>query len=486
MLKPSGCLTQSKIEMKLKYRSKEKESEFIQKLQDFFSKPDNLLSLVPDCMDNSILCPFDSYKKKLSRISGPAIGKLSGSADQFLSAIGETYRVMESESAPIMGLISTPYGNVDYAKRGSTDPMVLAGVQNFSSTVWRMLSFSSLVQTKKVSVYSSEHYYIASCKGNPPPREFILDAFQSEKTDDLSVNEEEIIFGTSGDYMNLNIGSQILIKVYQDSKSNVIRILLRHMLVPDISRTISIQVPFLEDVSSEIPAQYLNQYLSGQLEARNFIRNVSEYRKKIALSKGLYLLEGMVFNSTSAFLGEMFDPEESKILEKYLEQNGPVSIDTKSARKLLEILWPKYGKDILSEYFPDIDQNSLKTQAGDPLKQIEMIRRKIDQSKASSLVAVEPWSSDSAMLIDMVRDYLSVGGSEMLRKWEKLVGQSSMFNSIYYAFTISLNERTNQQWRFSSEQMMLGEKLAEGIRDIIATRDASINEKILRMKQLVR
>ena len=61
-----------------------------------------------------------------------------------------------------------------------------------------------------------------------------------------------------------------------------------------------------------------------------------------------------------------------------------------------------------------------------------------------------------------------------------------MFNSIYYAFTISLNERTNQQWRFSSEQMMLGEKLAEGIRDIIATRDASINEKILRMKQLVR
>ena len=194
----------------------------------------------------------------------------------------------------------------------------------------------------------------------------------------------------------------------------------------------------------------------------------------------------MVFNSTSAFLGEMFDPEESKILEKYLEQNGPVSIDTKSARKLLEILWPKYGKDILSEYFPDIDQNSLKTQAGDPLKQIEMIRRKIDQSKASSLVAVEPWSSDSAMLIDMVRDYLSVGGSEMLRKWEKLVGQSSMFNSIYYAFTISLNERTNQQWRFSSEQMMLGEKLAEGIRDIIATRDASINEKILRMKQLVR
>ena len=472
--------------MKLKYRSKEKETEFIKKLQDFFSEPENLLSLVPDCIDNSILCPFDSYKKKLSRISGSAIGKLSGSADQFLSAIGETYRVMESESAPIMGLISTPYGNVDYAKRGSTDPMVLAGVQNFSSTVWRMLSFSSLVQTKKVSVFSSEHYYIASCKGNPPPVEFILDSFRSEKTDDLSVNEEEIIFGTSGDYMYLVIGNQMRIKVYQDSKSNVIRILLRHMLVPDISRTISIQVPFLEEVSSEIPVQYLNQYLSGQIEARNFIRNVSEFRKKIALSKGLYLLEGRVFDSSSAFLGEMFDPDQSRILEKYLVQNGPVSLDSKSARKLLEILWPKFGKEILKEYFPDIDNNALKTQAGDPLKQIEMIRRKIDQSKASSLVTVEPWSPDSSMLIDMVRDYLSLGGSEMLRKFEKLVGQSSMFNSIYYAFTISLNERTNQQWRFSSEQMMLGEKLADGIRDIIETRDESINEKILRMKQLVR
>ncbi|EQD36408.1 hypothetical protein B1B_16526, partial [mine drainage metagenome] len=87
--------------MKLKTRSKEKEAAFIEKLQAFFSDQQNLLSLVPECMDQSMFCPFDSYRKKLARIQGSGIARLAGSADQFLSAIGETYKVMDSESAPI-------------------------------------------------------------------------------------------------------------------------------------------------------------------------------------------------------------------------------------------------------------------------------------------------------------------------------------------------------------------------------------------------
>ena len=185
--------------MKLKTRSKEKEAQFIEKLQSFFSDQEKVLSLVPECMDSSMFCPFDSYRKKLSRTQGPALGRLSGSADQFLSAIGETYKVMESESAPIMGVIPTAYGNLDYAKRGNTDPMVLGGVQNFDDTTWKMLAFSSLVKTKKVFIFSSENYYIGSCKGNFPGDDFLADVFRSEKVEDLT-NEDGFTLGKSGEF----------------------------------------------------------------------------------------------------------------------------------------------------------------------------------------------------------------------------------------------------------------------------------------------
>lgn len=471
--------------MKLKTRSKEKEAAFIEKLQAFFSDQQNLLSLIPECMDQSMFCPFDSYKKKLSRIQGSGIARLAGSADQFLSAIGETYKVMESESAPIMGVIATPYGNLDYAKRGNTDPMVLGGVQNFDGITWKMLAFSSLVMTKKVSVFSSEKYYIGSCKGNFPGDDFLTDVFRSEKVEDLST-DEGFSFGKTGDFFYLDIGNVSRIKVYQDCKTNLMRILLRHMLVPDVTKSFRLSVPFLESVDSSIQDQTTAGYLGGQIDAKSFLNSVKEARKRSALSRGMYLIGGDAYSDPEEFLRVLFDQEETSKLEKYLEQTGPVSLDSKNQRKLLEILWPKYGMQILKEFFPDVDESTIKMQAGDPLRQIEMLKKRIDQEEASSLITLEPWSTESSMLIDMLKDYLSLGKSETLKKWEKRVGFSGLFNSIYFALVIALQGSTNQKWRFTAEQMMFGEKIAPYIKEIIECKDSSINDRIAQIKLYVR
>ena len=470
--------------MKLKTRSKEKEAQFIEKLQSFFSDQEKVLSLVPECMDSSMFCPFDSYRKKLSRTQGSSLGRLSGSADQFLSAIGETYKVMESESAPIMGVIPTAYGNLDYAKRGNTDPMVLGGVQNFDDTTWKMLAFSSLVKTKKVFIFSSENYYIGSCKGNFPGDDFLADVFRSEKVEDLT-NDGGFTLGKSGEFFYVDVGNVSRIKVFQDSKTNLMRLLLRHMLVPDVTKFFRITVPYLESVDAEIPQPTLAGYLSGQTDAKSFLHSIQEARKKSALARGMYLIGGDAYADPEEFLKALFDEEEAARLTSYLKMIGPVALDGKSQRKLLEILWPKFGVQIMKEYFPDVDESMIKTQAGDPLRQIEMLKRRIDQEEASSLITVNPWSTESSMLIEMIKDHLSMGKSETLKKWEKRVGFSSLFNSLYYAFVIALQGGSNQKWRFTSEQMMFGEKIAPDIKEILDCTDQSINDKILQMKQYV-
>ena len=111
--------------MKLKVGSKEKERKFLEHLNKLFEDPHSIL---PECLDKGFLCPFESYRKKID--SSGSYEKYAKSADQFLSALGETQKIVESESAPILGFITTPYGNVEYAKRGNADPVVLAGLQH--------------------------------------------------------------------------------------------------------------------------------------------------------------------------------------------------------------------------------------------------------------------------------------------------------------------------------------------------------------------
>ncbi|EQD42473.1 hypothetical protein B1B_14044 [mine drainage metagenome] len=313
----------------------------------------------------------------------------------------------------------------------------------------------------------------------------MADVFRSEKVEDLS-SDDGFALGKTGDFFYLEIENVSRIKVYQDSKTNLMRILLRHMLVPDVTRTFRLSVPFLESVDSSILEQTAAGYLGGQTDTKSFLHSVEEARKRNALSSGMYLISGEAYSDSREFLRVLFDQEEAAKLDKYLELTGPVALDGKSQRKLLEILWPKFGMQILKEYFPDVDESTIKMQAGDPLRQIEMLKKRIDQEEASSLITVGPWSTESSMLIDMFKDYLSLGKSETLKKWEKRVGFSGLFNSIYYAFVIALQGGSNQKWRFTSEQMMFGEKIAPFIKSILDCTDASINEKIAQLKLYVR
>ena len=71
--------------MKLKFRSKRKEKEFLGHITTLFENPE---SLVPDCIDKGFLCPFESYRKKMESLKeSQKFEKYLRSSDQFLISI---------------------------------------------------------------------------------------------------------------------------------------------------------------------------------------------------------------------------------------------------------------------------------------------------------------------------------------------------------------------------------------------------------------
>ena len=164
--------------MRLKSTSKEKQKEFIEHLRGLF---DNPVEFIPECIDGGMFCNFNSYRKKVESIAhNGAYDKYIKATDQVLSGLGESYRIMESDSAPLLGMLKTPYGSVEYARRGTTDDTVLSGIQHYDHPLWRMLAFSSLVKSKGVRVYSSTNYFLGSCKNSSPGAEFFMDALKDE------------------------------------------------------------------------------------------------------------------------------------------------------------------------------------------------------------------------------------------------------------------------------------------------------------------
>jgi len=235
----------------------------------------------------------------------------SRSSDQFLSGISETYKIFESNSAPLLGMLKTPYGSVEYAKRGNTDEAVLAGIQHFDDRKWRMLAFSSLVKARNVRIYSSKNFYLASCKGTSPGKEFFADVLSEEQIP-FRDDGETLIIGNEGTSVNIvNLGIPI-IEVHEDSRHHTMGAILKHVLVRDISTDFSISSDFLVQYSDDFPDT--SRYLSGIEDDRHLVRDMKEMRIRKSISKGYFVKGEELFTDVQSFVASFDDLPLEKIL----------------------------------------------------------------------------------------------------------------------------------------------------------------------------
>lgn len=444
--------------MRLKTTSKEKQKEYIEHLKGLF---DDLSVTIPECIDGGMFCNFSTYAKKVASIEhSGSFDRFSKTADQFLSGISETYRIMDSDSAPIFGMLKTQYGSVEYAKRGTTDENVLVGIQHYDNPLWRMLAFSSLAKTKGVRVYSSTNHYLGSCKNSSPGTEFFKDVLKDENIQ-FEEDDGDIVIPGSGHYVDIMHLNTVRFRVYENSSYNLLHSLLRHMITPDIGADFSFKSDYLEELLQDIPQQALTMYVSGKMNDRTFIREIRDFRVSEAVKRGYYVIGTTGYTTTEEFVEAndfKYVPEEI-LVEGLNDYRKGIYMDTFSERKVLETIWSVSGKGILKAMFPDLEDSVISSLRGSPVDQIDGIVERARVANIKSDIEFKAWSPDSQFLIDILKSYFTHGKEKAIRDAEKASGGSNVKKAIFYTILDCLGEAKNREWQFTDTERDLSWKI---------------------------
>lgn len=471
--------------MRLKSTSREKQKEFIDRLRKLFEDPS---SLVPECLEGGMFCSFNSYRKKVEALSNSqAYDKFTKTADQFLSGLSESYRIMESDSAPIFGMLKTPYGSIEYAKRGVTDDSVLVGIQHSDNPLWRMLAFSSLTKTKGVRVYSSTNFYLGSCKNTSPGKEFFEDCLKDEGIP-FQEEDDTIVLPGTGRYMEVFHLESVKFRFYDNSTTNLVHSLLRHLITPDIGKDFTFNSDFLSDLISDIPEQSLNLYISGKINDRTFLREVNEFRIHEAVRRGFYVVGEKGYLNMDDFITENeFKYVQGDILRGGLEMYGKgIYMDAFSERKVLEIIWPASGSYIMKELYPELTDSDIRALKGSPTDQIDGVAERSRIAEIKSDIEIKAWSPDSQYLIDVIKDYFTLGREKAMREAEKNSSKSHVRKAIFYTFLDCLGEAKNREWQFNDTERDLSWKIKPYVSRILKEGTSAMAQEIENIKVFVR
>ena len=449
--------------MRLKTTSKESQKAFIESISALFEDPEKLL---PQCLDPGLFCPINSYSKKLK--AGKDFSKYLKSADQLMSAIAETQKVSESDSVPFLGMVKTPLGSVEYAKKGETDPLVLAGVQHFSNPIWRMLAFSSLSRTRGLRLYSTKNIYLSSCKNTSPGVEFFKSALEDEGIQYV-VDGMDIFVGSGPNYFKVSHLASVTLNLGSDSSSSTIHSLMKHVLTPDFQNDFHFSMEFLEAASDQFPSKAVDSYLSGKMNDRTFYRETADFRLAQAISNRYIIIGSDFYASPEDFVSKhefLYVPRA--LVQRAIEESGKgLYMDTFSERKVLEHIWPVAGKEILHEMFPEADSSLISSLKGSPIEQIDSLNGEGRISDFMSKLNIKPWSDDSRFLLQILGDYYTSGKERAMREAERIMGTSMNRRAIYYAFLSAVGESANREWQFSQNEKELSFKISGIISDMI-------------------
>lgn len=471
--------------MRLKSTSKEKQKKYIEHLEGLF---DDLPAIIPECLDGGMFCNFNAYRKKLESLqNSQSFDKYSKAADQILSGLSETRRIMELETDIVFGMLKTPFGSIEYAKRGTTDDSVLAGLQHYDNPLWRMLTFSSLAKTKGVRVYSSSSFFIGSCKNSSPGVDFFKSVLEDENIPFEEKDGDLEIPGQGHSMEILHLGT-VKFRFFENSSYNLVGAIMKHIMTPDIGTDFSFKSDYLEDIIPEISPAAISGYMSGTMSDRAFLKEVKKYRESEAMRKGYYIVGDRGYTSPEDFVGDnSFSYVPDNIVIDALNTYGKgIKMETFSERKVLEAVWPESRIEILEALYPDVDPSTFKSMKGSPVDQIESIRENSRIEEIKSGIEIEAWSPDSQYLVDIINSYFTMGKNRALRDAEKGMGNSNAKKAVFYAFLDCIGETKNREWQFTDTERDLSLKIKPHLSRILEEGSEVINEEMEKIRVYIR
>ncbi len=451
-----------------KSNSKEAEKAFIENIKKFFTDPEVIL---PECTDTCFMCPIKAYEKKIQKMKDSGnYGKYHNSADQFLAGISETYRILENEKAPLMGVIKTNYGSVNYCKRGNTDELVISGVQNYDNDIYRLLAFTNTVKLKKLRVYSTKNYFTATCR-EKIGIDFIVDLLNEENISFTDI-EGKIVIGTTGNKITISIYNAIL-EVYEDFDHNIVFTLLKHMLLPDIP--FKIQSDFMSFIPDN--GELINEFINKRLTTKQLLAHLRKDKINYAIKNNYYVINYQNYNIDQFLDALEFDDKLKSFIKEKIASKGFV-LDSPSQRKILEYLFPEYKTDIVRLLY-DLTDREIKSLKGNPMEIIENAKL-LKSKKSMESKIMEPWSENSKYLIDLITYYFNYGKNDSTN-----FGRKNMHNdiqkSIYYAFLKAIGN--DEEWMFTENQILLGKRIFDYIDGMV--NDQNINDQLRKIKGII-
>ncbi|MFG1520021.1 MAG: hypothetical protein AAE977_06070 [Thermoplasmataceae archaeon] len=457
--------------MKLKTKSKESQKEFVRNLKSLYEDP---LRIIPDCIEKGFMCHFEGYKKKLEKISESGdFDKYDKSSDQFLRGIAESHRILENESVPLMGFVSTPYGKVEYARRGEADESVLAGIQNYDDDIWRMLAFSSIIKTRNVKLFSSQNFYLATCKGNAPPREFYEDVLKEEGIG-YSLKDDIICIGSTGDHFEIRHLAGPPLYVFEDSVYNTIFRIIKHVLAKDVIHDFSLKYDYLQEYTSKIPDDIFYKYFDGRVDDRTFLRSLRIFRMDEAAKKGVFFVAGKPYKSVDELMALFPELKDLSSVRNGISSMGKgIIMDDPSERKILEILWNSHSNEILQEMFPGSKPEDYRSLKGNPMEQIQTMRNRLRSLEVDEKVVIRPWSDNSRYLIETVMAFYKKG-ADFAKKFGESEAITPIKKSIFCALLIAIDGTIgNREWMFSKDEKALGIQISTLLSELLKTPEKS-------------
>ena len=454
--------------MIIKSNSKESEKAFIENIKTFFDKPEVLL---PECTDSCFMCPIKGYSKKIEKMKESGnFGKYHNSADQFLAGISETYKILENERAPVMGMIKTNYGSVNYCKRGNADEIVISGVQNYDHDIYRLLAFTNVVRIKKLRVYSTKNYFTATCR-NKIDINFIEDLLKEENVP-YNMNDNNLAIGNSGNKITVQVYDHTF-DVFEDFDGNIVHIMLKHMLLPDMP--FIIKSDFMDFVPDN--QEIINEFIQKRLTTKQLLARIRKDKINYAIKNNYYVIGSQRY-TLDEFLDKLeFDEKLKPFIGEKITSKGFV-LDLPSQRKILEYLFPQYKTEIVKILY-NLSDAEIKSLKGNPLEVMENAKL-LSSKKSLASKIMDPWSENSKYLIDLLTYYFNYGKSDSIN-----FGRKNMHNdiekSIYYAFLRAIGN--DEEWLFSENQILFGKRIYEYMEEMV--KNQNVNEQLKKLKGLI-
>ena len=463
--------------MKPKRESKESNRTRILEIEKILGNP---VSLVPDCLDKSMFCPLDGYRKKLS--GGKDIEKFSKSKDEFLRGIAETRRAISDSELSFSAIIKTPHGTATFFKKGDTDQYVLAGIQNSSNDVFRMLAFSKDVLSGKLVLYSAGQYYMGTCRNTPPGREFIGEALRREHTE-FTLDEDGVHRTGSGEIeISLFLFGMEAVRIGSSSHFNTPSRIMKHMLFQSHENIFTFRCESLGNSASRQEREIFGSYLSGGLTDSQFIDTIYRKRLSSAIDAGSFIIGSRQFQNLEQFAGEIDMPQEERVaLLRVMNDRKGIYLQDGSRRKLLESIWHDRGRDFLHVLFPDMGDAEILSLKGNPVEIIDRIRETREISGIEKSFGFVPWSEASS--------FAAKSAVNMRMGKEVITDISTRDNdtlSVEYAFDLLSGNHANKAWKIPDDAKVKGTKILPYIEKMVKADSTEAREAFNELKKFIR